>query len=148
MPWVDLVIKPFTRGDKVEDYIQKLSEKMAIDLAPERSSLELINNTDVTLAYGTSIEFQALLSNKALVHMTYIDSNYTIFEKYKACWAVESIEQLTSTLLSLYNDKTRTPYTDNDVDLLFDDIIYGGYERSDIFNTYRNIIEKISNVNL
>ena len=148
LPWVDLVIKPFTRGDKVEDYIQKLSEKMAIDLAPERSSLELINNTDVTLAYGTSIEFQALLSNKALVHMTYIDSNYTIFEKYKVSWAVESIEQLTSTLLSLYNDKTRTPYTDNDVDLLFDDIIYGGYERSDIFNTYRNIIEKISNVNL
>lgn len=148
LTWIDFTIKPFTRGDAVESYIESITKEKSIRLAPETSSLDLVRWSDVVIAYGSSIEFQPLLDDKPLIHLSFVDTNYTMFEKYNACWEVSSVNKLITALDSLYKNPKDLLYTQRSIDTLFNEVIYGGYSREDIFDRYRSCIEDISGANL
>ena len=63
-----------------------------------------------------------------------------MYEELKACWIINSENELTEALLSIKDDKKRRPYTDEDVDRFLTEIIYGGQKGRDVLTDYEQFI--------
>jgi hypothetical protein len=62
------------------------------------------------------------------------------YETFNACWTINDDAELKEALVSLQQDKTKLPYSKNDVDRWLSEVIYGGRNRRDVLEDYTEFI--------
>ena len=75
-----LYIKPHTRESGSISSSKVNNFKENIKYIANETSFELIRKTDIVIAFGSSIIFEAILQNKYIVHPKYLHTNQTIFD--------------------------------------------------------------------
>jgi hypothetical protein len=133
---IEIAVKPHTRTGKEAEFY----ENLPLSNVSEISSIELCEWADVVLVIGSSIIIEALTRNKPALYLKYLHENITVYEELKACWIINSENELTEALLSIKDDKKRRPYTDEDVDRFLTEIIYGGQKGRDVLTDYEQFI--------
>lgn len=98
---VILYIKLHTREGKSID-IGQLSN---IEIISDETSYSLIEKSDLVIAFGTSIIFEALLQNKPIIHPKYLHSNKTIFDDVACLHQAENEMEVVSTINNLMSSK-------------------------------------------
>jgi hypothetical protein len=133
---VEVVIKPHTRSGKEA----KVYETIPLSNVYEFSSVELCEWADVMIVIGSSILIETLVQRKPVLYLKYLHENTTQYEEFGACWTIQDETQLKEALLSLRENKTRVPYTDENIDRFLSEIIYGGQRERDVLGDYENFI--------
>ena len=136
MEGVDVVIKPHTRSGAEASIYQDVP----LSDVSELSSVELCEWADVILVIASSIIIEALKLGKPALYLKHLHENTMEYEKFKACWIINSDDELKNALLSLRNENNKVPYTGKDVDRWLAEIIYGGREKRDVLNDYTQFI--------
>lgn len=143
---VSVKIKPFTRGNIIDAGIRKIAdnyESVEIDCS---DSPNLISWCDVAVAYGSSIEYQVLLDQKILLHLTYINGNRTIFHEYNCLHDVSSLDELSDIVNRIvYGDLVM--YSSDNVESLIADTVMCGNDGY-IASKYVEEVYKRSGVDL
>jgi hypothetical protein len=133
---VTVILKPHTRGMST-DFLNGLG--FVID--DDTSSVLLSDWCDVAILYGSSIGLQILADNKILIYPNFIDTNTSIFDNYKACVKVESVDELRNLIKSVANG-TYTPIFSNNVEELFSSIVYANQPEKSVISDCIKFIEK------
>ena len=136
LEYVKIIIKPHTRGMPT-DFMDGLG--FVID--DDTSSVLLSEWCDVAILYGSSIGLQILFDNKILIYPNYIDTNSTIFEKYKACIKVESSDELINVIIGIVNGTHTPSYNNSNIEKLFSNIVYANKPERSIISDYKKFIE-------
>ncbi len=132
----EVVIKPHTRsGDEAFIYRDVLLSDVS-----DLSSVELCEWADVILVIASSIIIEALKLGKPALYLKHLHENTMEYEKFNACWIINSDEELKDALLSLRNNGNSVPYTKENVDRWLSEIIYGGRDKRDVLNDYEQFI--------
>ena len=132
----EVVIKPHTRsGDEAVIY-----RDVALSDVSDLSSVELCEWADVVLVIASSIIIEALKLGKPALYLKYLHENTMEYEKFNACWIINSDAELKDALFSLLNDKNKVPYTEEDVNSWLAEIIYGGRNKRDVLEDYTQFI--------
>ncbi|MCK4303808.1 MAG: hypothetical protein KAY24_06185 [Candidatus Eisenbacteria sp.] len=140
---IHLVLKPHTRG-RGAAFANELVEKYRIDVRPELSSVVLSDWADVGIVYGSSIGLQILFDQKLLIYPYYVDSNESYYDKMKACWRVDSIDELQRAMDRVKKDRSYRPYSEEDVQNLFRGNVYAGDLGRDVVEAYFRFIAERS----
>jgi 3-deoxy-D-manno-octulosonic-acid transferase len=133
---IEMVVKPHTRTGKEA----KVYENIPLTNVADFSSVELCEWADVVLAIGSSIIIEPLKQNKPVIYLKYLHENTTQYEELDACWTVHNEAELKDALLSLQADKTKVPYTEENVNRFLSEIIYGGKGERDVLGDYESFI--------
>ena len=133
---ITVVIKPHTRGMPT-----KFISDLGFYIDYHTSSVVLSDWCDGAILYGSSIGLQILHDRKILIYPNYIDTNSTIFDQYRACLKVESIEELINVIENMKNGIGKV-YSELNVEALFEDIVYAGREDRSVIS---NCLEYIEN---
>jgi len=133
---IETVIKPHTRsGDEAKMY-----ENVPLSNMSEHSSVELCEWADVVLVIASSIIIEALTQNKPALYLKYLHENTTEYEELGACWIIHDENELKDALLSLQKNRTKLPYTDENVNRFLSEIIYGGRDERNVLKDYEEFI--------
>jgi hypothetical protein len=133
---IEVVVKPHTRsGREAQVY-----ETIPLSNVCEFSSVELCEWADIMLVIGSSILIETLVQRKPVLYLKYLHENTTQYEEFGACWTIQDETQLKDALLSLRENITRVPYTDENVDRFLSENIYGGQGQRDVLGDYENFI--------
>ena len=130
------VVKPHTRSGKEA----KVYENMSLANVAEFSSVELCEWADVVLVIGSSILIEPLKQGKPVLYLKYLHENITQYEELGACWTINDETELNDALLSLQNDKTNVPYSEENVSRFLSEIIYGGSNERNVLGDYAEFI--------
>ena len=133
---IEVVVKPHTRSGKEA----QVYEQIPLSNVYEFSSVELCEWADFMLVIGSSILIEALVQRKPVLYLKYLHENTTQYEEFGACWTIQDETQLKDALLSLKENKTKVPYTDERIDSFLSEIIYGGRGERDVLADYENFI--------
>ena len=133
---IEVMVKPHTRTGKES----KIYENIPLDNVADVSSVELCSWADVVLVIASSIIIEALVHKKPALYLKYLHENITEYEGFNACWTISSENELKNALISLRNDKSTLPYSDNAVNGFLSEIIYGGRDEHDVLGDYVNFI--------
>ena len=133
---IEVVVKPHTRSGKEA----KVYENIALSDVYEFSSVELCEWADVMLVIGSSILIETLVQRKPVLYLKYLHENTTQYEELGACWTIHDEDELKDALRSLEDNKTRVPYTDENIDRFLSEIIYGGRDERDVLGDYESFI--------
>jgi hypothetical protein len=57
-----------------------------------------------------------------------------------ACWIIHDENELKNVLITLQEDKSKMPYTDESVNRFLSEIVYGGQNERDVLKDYENFI--------
>jgi hypothetical protein len=132
----EVLIKPHTRsGDEASIY-----KNVPLSDVSDLSSVELCEWADVILVIASSIIIEALKLGKPALYLKHLHENTMEYEKFNACWIINSDAELKDALLSLQKDKNKVPYTEENVNRWLAEIIYGGRDRRDVLNDYTQFI--------
>jgi UDP-N-acetylglucosamine 2-epimerase len=132
----EVVIKPHTRsGDEAFIY-----RDVPLSDVSDLSSVELCEWADVILVIASSIIIEALKLGKPALYLKHLHENTMEYEKFNACWIINSDAELKDALSSLRKDKNNLPYTEENVNRWLAEIIYGGRNKRDILNDYTQFI--------
>tara|TARA_A100001037_G_scaffold249126_1_gene231733 strand:- start:327 stop:806 length:480 start_codon:yes stop_codon:yes gene_type:complete len=109
---LELIIIGHTRGRDAGGLTVKeentfLEKKNITYISVGDQSTSLISESDVVVAYGTSIAFEALLQNRAVCNPKFLTSNETIFNGSGVVYDAATIED---TIAFIYNQMSRTPW--------------------------------------
>jgi hypothetical protein len=133
---IEAVIKPHTRtGSEAKIY-----ERVPLSDVSELSSVELCEWADVVIVIASSIIIEALTQNKPALYLKYLHENITEYEELGACWIIHDENELKDALLSLQKNRRKLPYTDENVNRFFSEIIYGGRDERDVLKDYEDFI--------
>jgi hypothetical protein len=133
---IEMVVKPHTRtGSEAKVY-----EKLPLPNVAGLSSVELCEWADIVLVIGSSILIEPLKQGKPVLYLKYLHENTTQYEEFGACWTIHDEAELKEALLSLQEDKTSVPYTNERVDRFLSEIINGGKDERDVLDDYKNFI--------
>ena len=133
---IEVVVKPHTRSGKEA----KVYENIALSDVYEFSSVELCEWADVMLVIGSSILIETLVQRKPVLYLKYLHENTTQYEELGACWTIHDEDELKDALRSLQDNKTKVPYTDENIDRFLSEIIYGGRDERDVLGDYESFI--------
>jgi len=133
---IETAVKPHTRTGKEA----KVYENLPLANVADISSVELCDWADVVLVIGSSIIIEPLKHGKPVLYLKYLHENKTQYEQFGACWTIHNEAELADALFSLQDDRTRTPYTDENVNRFLSEIIYGGRGKRDVLSDYENFI--------
>ena len=133
---IEVVVKPHTRSGKEA----KVYERIALSNVYEFSSVELCEWADVMLVIGSSILIESLVQRKPVLYLKYLHENITQYEESGACWTIHNETELKKALLSLQKNKTKVPYTDENINRFLSEIIYGGRSERDVLGDYESFI--------
>jgi hypothetical protein len=132
----ETVVKPHTRsGEEAKVY-----DNMSLTSVAEFSSVELCEWADVVMVIGSSILIEPLKQGKPVLYLKYLHENTTQYEELGACWIIHDETELKDALTSLRNDKTKVPYTEENVTTFLNEILYGGQSERDVLGDYENFI--------
>jgi hypothetical protein len=137
---IEAVIKPHTRtGSEAKIY-----ERVPLSDVSELSSVELCEWADVVIVIASSIIIEALAQNKPALYLKYLHENTTEYEELGSCWIIHDENELQDALLSLQKNRKKLPYTDENVNRFFSEIIYGGRDERDVLKDYEEFIVNYS----
>jgi len=105
---VIVIVKPHTRGMKLEDLTCKINDKV-ID-GSQYSSSDLINWANYVTFTGSSIVFHAILSHKFVIYLKYCHIFETIFDSIDKKFIANNLDEL---LLIIKNHKEAVNYDRN-----------------------------------
>ena len=132
----ETVVKPHTRtGKEAEVY-----DTMSLANVADFSSVDLCEWADVVMVIGSSILVEPLKQGKPVLYLKYLHENTTQYEELGACWIINDETELKDALRSLRNDKTKVPYTEENVTRFLSEIIYGGQSERDVLGGYEDFI--------
>lgn len=140
MDGLEVVIKPHTRTGR-ETYMYKNANLSEVS---DLSSVELCEWADVILVIASSIIIEALKQRKPALYLKYLHENTMEYEEFKACWIINSDEELNSALSSLRDNPSDVPYNEENVNRWLSEIIFGGQEKRDALNDYQKFIVSCS----
>jgi len=133
---IEAVIKPHTRtGDEAKMY-----ENVRLSDVTDLSSVELCEWADVVIIIASSIIIEALVQNKPALYLKYLHENKTEYEELGACWIIHDENELKNALLSLQNNKTKVPYTGENINRFLSSIVNGGRDERDVLKEYEEFI--------
>ena len=132
----ETVVKPHTRSGKEA----KIYDNMSLSNVAEFSSVELCEWADVVMVIGSSILVEPLKKGKPVLYLKYLHENTTQYEELGACWTIHDETELKDALISLRNDKTKVPYSEENVTRFLNEIIYGGQRKRDVLGEYEDFI--------
>jgi len=132
----ETVVKPHTRSGKEA----KVYDNMPLANVADFSSVELCEWADVVMVIGSSILIEPLKQGKPFLYLKYLQENTTQYEDLGACWTINGETELKEALVSLRNDTTKVPYTDEGVNRFLCEIIYGGQRERDVLGDYESFI--------
>ena len=139
-----LCIKQSTRAGKdyhSRSFRKKHSQSNNVEfVGNENHSPKLIEWADCIINFGSSIGMEVLLQNKPLINPYYLHSNETIFEKFEAAYNAANEKEVLNYLYSIYDSKQYEIPTEN-IEKIFKEIIYGGKENHDVFQSYYDKIK-------
>jgi 3-deoxy-D-manno-octulosonic-acid transferase len=92
------------------------------------------------MVIGSSILVEPLKQGKPVLYLKYLHENTTQYEELGACWIINDETELKDALRSLRNDKTKVPYTEENVTRFLSEIIYGGQSERDVLGDYEDFI--------
>jgi hypothetical protein len=133
---IEVMVKPHTRTGKES----KIYENIPLGNVADISSVELCSWADVVLVIASSIIIEALAHKKPALYLKYLHENITEYEEFNACWTISGETELKNALISLRNDKSALPYSDDAVNDFLSEIIYGGRGEHDVLGEYANFI--------
>jgi hypothetical protein len=137
---IEVMVKPHTRSGKEAAIYENIPLSNVADL----SSIELCEWADVTLVIASSIIIETLIRRKPTLYLQYLHENTTEYETMGACWPIHSETELQEALLSLKNEQSDVPYTDENVNRWLTEIIYGGCSDRDVLQDYEQFIVNCS----
>lgn len=133
---IEMVVKPHTRtGNEAQVY-----ENIPLKNAADFSSVELCEWADVVLVIGSSILIEPLKQGKPVLYLKYLHENTTQYEEFGACWKIHDETELKAALMSLRENKTKVPYTNQNIDRFLSEIINGGKDERDVLGDYESFI--------
>jgi hypothetical protein len=133
---IEVAVKPHTRsGDDAKVY-----ERIPLSNVYEFSSIELCEWADIMIVIGSSILIETLVQRKPVLYLKYLHENTTQYEELGACWTIHNEAELKDALLSLQDNKTKVPYTDENIKRFLSEIIYGGQIERDVLGDYESFI--------
>ncbi len=133
---IEVVVKPHTRSGKEA----KVYERIPLSNVYEFSSAELCQWADIMLVIGSSILIETLVQRKPVLYLKYLHENITQYEELGACWTIHDEAELKDAIMSLLNNKTHVPYTDENINRFLSEIIHGGQIERDVLGDYENFI--------
>ena len=92
------------------------------------------------LVIGSSILIETLVQRKPVLYLKYLHENTTEYEELGACWTIHDEAELKDALLSLQVNKTKVPYTEENINRFLSEIIYGGRSERDVLGDYEDFI--------
>jgi len=132
----ETVVKPHTRSGKEA----KVYDNMSLANAAGYSSVELCEWADVVMVIGSSILIEPLKQGKPVLYLKYLHENTTQYEELGACWIIHDETELKNALMALRNDKTKVPYSGENVTRFLNEIIHGGQRERDVLGDYEDFI--------
>lgn len=142
LPFIHLVIKPHTRSNKL--YAQEFESGGKITIAYDIPSVTLCTWADVVVGTTSSILLEPLLNNKVLLYPKFFHENIMLFEKMRACWVVQTAQELLQALKELSRDSRQRPYLQTDVDSFITEVVYGGVQKRDVLGEYVDFIRAVA----
>lgn len=150
LSFINLIVKPTTgqthkSGLHEEQGVLNKNNSPNIIFEKDTSSNELIEWSDVVINTISSIGIEALIQDKILIHPQFFHENKLIYSDLKACWTVNSHEEIESALKKINLEPNYKPYKSKDVKSFMDYVIYGGLSDKDVLGNYKEFI--LSKVN-
>ncbi|MBO72231.1 MAG: hypothetical protein CMD35_01320 [Flavobacteriales bacterium] len=139
---ISLVVKDATREGK-SFYDQKsasneLGASLVSWVGNDVHSPSLIEWSDIVIVIGGSIGIEAMLQNKPVLYPSFLSSNFTLYEKFKAAYCTNSKEES----IKLINEfKNNRPHEElPGVEKMIQEIVYAGQDKFDVLEKYYNEI--------
>ena len=129
--WATVIVKKSTRT--------RLSDGRLADLVPVdtvTSSVHLVRWADVVISTISSIMLEVLDQGKIFIYPTGFTENEMLFERYGACWAVSSKDELLAALRAIHDGTHVLPYSDANVKAFQNEVVYGGDPEADVLAKY------------
>ena len=67
-----------------------------------------------------------------------------IYERYGACWTVNSYDEIEAALRKINEQRDYTPYSQNNVDQFLDEAIFNGFDQKEILISYGDYIKNVA----
>jgi len=100
-------------------------------------SARLVQWADVVVMSISSIALEVLWQEKPLIYVRYLaPDDVCVFDQYRACWAVNSEAELIEALKTIHENPGYRAYDREDVERLFNDVVYAGDRSRDIMGSY------------
>tara|TARA_B100001142_G_scaffold329561_1_gene393344 strand:+ start:5842 stop:7098 length:1257 start_codon:yes stop_codon:yes gene_type:complete len=138
LPFTDLVIKPHTREQLSDERLKYIGR---ID---NSHSTHLIQWSDIVINYMSSIIFDAYYFDKIFIYPNHFNDNTMRWEKYNACWTVNSNEEIVDTINKIHLGQFDIPYSSTNVNTFLFDQVYGSSEDQDVSTKYLTHIKSLT----
>ena len=114
-------------------------------LGSKYPSARLIQWADVVVMSISSIALEILWQNKILIYLKYLaPDDVCVFDKYGACWPVNSQSELIDALRTIRENPEHRPYPKENVERLFKDVVYAGDRSRDVLNDYADFLVNLN----
>ncbi len=144
LDFLTLAVKPQTRSNRV-NLNHEFSDR--VYMATNENSVNLIKWADVVIVIVSSIVIEALIRDKHVIYLKFTHKGRMLFDKYKACWAVESYAELESSLRELYKNRECAMYNNYDKNRFLNEVVFNGFSEESILDSYNDYIFNIVNKN-
>ncbi|MDB4037916.1 hypothetical protein N9519_02605 [Candidatus Thioglobus sp.] len=135
LDFVHLLFKPHTRSNRAN-----LEIPVNVENVHHINSHNLIKWADVVIGMSSSIILGVLMQNKVYISPTYFRRVDMIYEEHGACWAVDSEDELKKALISLKENPSLKPYSQESINNFLTEIIYAGEKDKDVLKSYKELI--------
>ena len=133
--FVDLVVKLSPRGH-ISD--ERLRDFCRLDSTTH--SIHLIRWAHVIITFMSSIVLEAYFHGKVFLYPAYFHRNTMRWEDYGACWKVTNLNEFLQALRSLHDGTNGLPYSEQNVQHLLTEFVYGGRPGADVLGDYMHFI--------
>lgn len=102
---VMLFIKPHTRGSGNLSISEVKNFENKVKYITSETSSEIIAKTDIIIAFGSSIVFEAILQNKYILNAKFLHNNQTIFDNEPSIYQADDMEELIEIIRTIKKNK-------------------------------------------
>ena len=92
----------------------------------------------------SSIIFDAYYFDKIFIYPNHFNDNTMRWEKYNACWTVNSNEEIVDTINKIHLGQFDIPYSSTNVNTFLFDQVYGSSEDQDVSTKYLTHIKSLT----
>ncbi|MBL7070827.1 MAG: hypothetical protein ISS26_01480 [Candidatus Omnitrophica bacterium] len=136
LEFVDMVVQPRTRSGSLS--FNEMRGSMNINSAVPAYSL--CRWADVVIVGITSVFMEAFCQGKTVIFPKYLHTRPTIFEERKVGWVIDSYDELENALRILRGNPRYRPYSEEDMESFFTEIVEGGVRKRDVLSGYKDFI--------
>ncbi len=109
-------------------------------------SARLIQWADAVVMSISSIALEVLWQGKALLYLKWLaPDDVCVFERYRACWVLNSMDELMEALSILRKDPSYRPYEKQGPSRLFEDVVYCGDAGYDVMGAHLEFFKSLEN---